>query len=481
MKTIKWISLVMVMWMFSACHDADYYNINPNEPSQTTPSLLLTSACLDVFYSDLLSTAYASRYLTYYERPNENINYSWILGNFSEFRALRQVKDMEDIATKSNDKNYIGLAKFFRAILFSRLTERYGDIPYSQSMKAKEGIDKPKYDTQEEVYIGILAELEEANTLLSTNNGAIGGDVIYKGDIMKWKRAVNAFTLRTLIHLSKKENNTNLNIKQRFAKIVGDAATYPLMRDNSDNTQLTFNKDLPSNYYPLFNNNSASSLVSIEKGFADMLIARRDPRLFSIAEPIKDKAPNVYENYAGVNAGDLISIQLNTSTTASPLHRRYLTNEVAEPMVYLSFSEQEFNIAEAIQRGWITGPGTAQGRYNAAVRLSMQFYGIGGVAIEGYLGRPNVKFNAAEGLRLIAEQKYLAMFFQGGWEPFYEQRRTGIPIFNVGPNTLNGGKIPKRWALPQSEIDYNSENLKAALSRQFNGEDDVNGIMWLLQ
>ena len=67
-----------------------------------------------------------------------------------------------------------------------------------------------------------------------------------------------------------------------------------------------------------------------------------------------------------------------------------------------------------------------------------------------------------------------------GWEAFFEQRRTGIPTFDIGPGTLNNG-IPKRWMYPDRELTDNSANLTAAIQRQFNGVDDINATMWLLQ
>ena len=81
----------------------------------------------------------------------------------------------------------------------------------------------------------------------------------------------------------------------------------------------------------------------------------------------------------------------------------------------------------------------------------------------------------------INTQKYLSFFLNSGWESFYNQRRTGIPAFVVGPSTQNGGQIPKSWMYPQDELDNNFENVAEAINRQYAGNDDVNGVMWLLK
>jgi hypothetical protein len=485
LTTMKQISnLVFIAVAFTAltsCHDQDYYQVNPNAPSTATPALLLTGICVDVFNNWPAEPAYAARHLTYYERPNDAVNYGWFTAGFGGYSTLRQIKKMDELAAASGEKNYQGLAKFFRAVIFSQMTEIFGDIPYSQAMKGDEGIDEPVYDKQEDVYVGLLNELEEANTLLDDANGPIAGDIIYGGKASQWKKAVNAFRLRLLIHLSKKENNARLNIKQQFQNILDQRVKYPLMLSNADNAQLVFNTSAPDNYYPTFNNLSLASLVSLEKGLVKLLKERQDPRLFRFGDPIQGTTPNDFNNYEGVDAGLIISDQQNAAVNASKIHRRYVNDEVNEPLILIGFAEQEFLIAEAIARGWAIDPVSAASHYNAGVRSSMQFYGIGAITIENYLNKPLVKFDPNKYLEQIITQKYIAFFMQSGWEPFYEQRRTGIPTFSLGPATLNGGKIPKRWQYPRAEYDNNSTNVQAAVQSQYGGDDDVNGVMWLLQ
>ncbi len=481
MKQHFTILFLATLLTLPSCHDQDYYQVNPNAPSTATPALLLTGICTDVFNNDPTGPAFAARHLTYYERPNDAVNYGWATNSFGGYGTLRQVKKMDELATASGEQNFRGLAKFFRAVVFSRLTETFGDIPYSQAMKGEEGIDEPVYDAQEDVYVGILNELEEANALLDDANGTIAGDIIYGGKASQWKKAVNAYRLRLLIHLSKHEDNAKLHIKQQFQTILADPAKYPLLASNADNAQITFNISATDNYYPTFNGNSVSSLVSLEKGLATLLKDRQDPRLFSFGDPISGTAANDFNNYDGVDAGLIISDQQNAAPMASKINRRFVNDEVNEPLILIGYPEQEFLISEAISRGWVTGPGTASGHYNAGVRASMQFYGIGVGAIEGYLNKPLVKFDPANYLELIITQKYIAMFMQSGWEPFYEQRRTGIPTFSVGPATLNNGQIPKRWKYPQDEYDNNGVNVEAAVASQYPGGDDVNGVMWLLE
>jgi hypothetical protein len=433
------------------------------------------------FYYDNTSAAFSSRHLTYYERGNSSVDYSWNSGSFDNYNIMRQVMQMDSLAQTIRTTTILGLTKFFRALLFSQMTEVFGDIPYSQSLEAVSGVFKPGYDSQESVYKGILQELEEANDLLDDTKGKIGGDIIYDGVASQWKKLVNAFKLRLLIHLSKKESDANLDIKAQFQNIISNPAKYPLFTGIVDNAQLIFNASAPNNYYPDFGYLSLATAVSMEKGFVKILKDRKDPRLFEFAEPISGLAANDFNNYEGVDAGLTVSDQQTASSDASRIKARYHDDKINEPWVLIGYPEQELLIAEAISRQWITGAGTAEEHYNNGITASMNFYGIGTSDIANYIAQPNVAFNPGDALSLIAYQKYIALFMNGGWEPFVEQRRTGIPTFSVGPGTANNQQVPKRWLYPQSEYDYNSGNLSTSLQSQYGGNDNVNSLMWLIQ
>lgn len=479
-KIINLVAIAVALTVvFPACKKHEYYQENPNSPSIATPALLLSDICENTFAVWPMDAAYASRHMTYYERPNVYVNYNWGTGTFDAYDILRQVEDMNRLAIEADNKNYQGVAKFFRAYHFSRLTETFGDVPYSDALKALDANTKPRYDKQEDIYRGVLGELEEANNLMDPANGEVLGDIIYNGDVLKWKKLANAYKLRLLIHLSKKADNSTLNVKEQFQAIVGDPIKYPLMESMDDNAQIVYNTSATDNYYPLFQNNSVPSLAALEKGFVKILKDRQDPRLFRIAEPVTDQPANVFTSYEGVDAGLTVSEQNNASPTASKIARRYINDEINEPMVLLSYAEQEFLIAEAIARTWITGD--AQSHYNNGITTSMKFYGIDDVEIAAYLTQPLVVYNPANAIEMIITQKYISFFLNSQWEPFFEYHRTGFPAFSTGPGTENGGQVPKRFLYPADEFNFNSENVTAAVQSQYGGTDDINGVMWVLQ
>jgi hypothetical protein len=111
----------------------------------------------------------------------------------------------------------------------------------------------------------------------------------------------------------------------------------------------------------------------------------------------------------------------------------------------------------------------------------MAFYGITGAAVDTYLAGDEVAYDPANGLEMILTQKYMSMFLNSGWEPFFNQRRTQVPAFDVDQRTvLNDGQVPKRWMYPQKELTSNRDNLTEAVERQFGGNDTIDQEMWLI-
>jgi len=161
------------------------------------------------------------------------------------------------------------------------------------------------------------------------------------------------------------------------------------------------------------------------------------------------------------------------------------------------------NIAEAINRGWITG--TADTWYQKGVKAMFSFYGIvdgantvsflKGTApgdyvnytvnfsFTNYFNQASVKYagDNATGLTQILTQRYLTLARNSGLEGYYQWRRTGVPVFSTGPGTGNSNVIPLRYQYPSSEIATNKDNYTAAVASQYGGKDDINAQMWIIK
>jgi hypothetical protein len=188
---------------------------------------------------------------------------------------------------------------------------------------------------------------------------------------------------------------------------------------------------------------------------------------------------------------------------------RYFRTLVGEPTIQIGYPELCFNIAEGINRGWLS-TGNAESWYTAGIQASMAsyslptsgtytayFYRPGStdvtntanydtysvpVSYSSYYAQSSVKYaGGSTGLTQILQQKYLALFRHSGLEAYFNYRRTGVPTFTTGPGTGNGGRIATRFQYPLSERTANTTNYQAALASQYGGNDDINGVMYLLK
>jgi hypothetical protein len=534
MKT-KLIALGFLLALAGCNARFEELQLNPNvagENSVVPPSYLLDRVLFEVYNGGGVTDG---RPGNVYEGPWEQLmrwnqftagnNNNYGGSNFYAWAAsatpYNQIKNLDRMVQQAerasgNPRNaYAALAKFLRAYTYLWYTQRVGDIPMSEAGQGLANLT-PKFDAQKDVYAACLKLLDEANadltallpTLTSATN--IEGDIFYNNDLRLWQRAINSYTLRVLVSLSKRADDTpELGIKQKFAEIVGNPTKYPLMRTNADNLQFRFNAQY--NQYPTFYIALYADQLNVSKTYLELTTAAQDPRTFIAATPAPaelraGKTISDFGAYIGADNAKSQSVLVSDATAGKysfANYLRYINQGVIlnppEPYTLLGYPELCFNIAEGINRGWATGD--AASFYNAGIRASLAFYNLADgtvLPVGDAFGRPygNVtvsvsnflshartvyKGNTAEGLTQILQQKYVAMFQNSGWEAFYNQRRTGVPVFAEGVGTNAAGRIPKRWRYPAEERNNNPANTDQAIQRQYGGNDDLYGLMWLLK
>ena len=488
----KILVLLFVIGMAS-CQDLEEMNINPNLPTETHPQLLLTKVEWDVF-REYRGTGplYALKMLVQTDGENANQYYKWDRGSYGPYAVMRDISKMMEEAERINDPTYVALGKFFRAYYFYHLTLSFGDIPYSAALKgeAEEGYT-PEYDDQEAVFKGILQELAEANEVLASQNKIIVGDIIYNGNILSWRKLINAFRLKVYITLSEKQSSSDID----FGSFRSIYQNEPLMEGVSDNASLEF-LDQQGNRYPDFNSSGFSSGMYMDSTFIQRLQEREDPRLFIYSTQTRSarEAGKAINDFSAYEGGDPAAPYgtVNEKATVGKVSRvndRYHRDPVNEPYVLLGYSEQQLILAEAAVRGWIEA--NAEDLYESAVMASFKFYEtnangyedyVSESAARDYLAKPINGFSQAlsdeEKIQRIIMQKYLQSFFQMGWTSFFDHHRTGYPSFRRPA----GVQIPFRWIYPQSEYNYNSSNVTEAISRQFGaGNDQIDEKTWWLE
>lgn len=487
------VLLLLLLAFISSCQKLSFINENQNDATTTIPELLLPkvqwTAFLDSTGNDAL---YALRMLVQTDGENAGQIYNWQRGSFLAYEKLRNVQKMEEIADQLGQKEYSALAKFFKAHYFYQLTLTFGDIPFSEALKGEtDSIYAPRYDSQEKVFQGILVLLKDADMLLQENTKPINGDIIFQGDLFKWRRLINAYRLKVLLSLSAKTTNETLQIIPEFKAI---AAAGQLMQSNADDAQLVFLNQL-GNRYPSFNASRYGSGMYMDSTYIRRLQDRQDPRLFAVATQtrVAKEEGKAIDDFTAYEGGDPIKpyAQVNDKAIEGKLSKvleRYHQDPVNEPFVLMGYAEQQFILAEAAVRGWI--PGDAKEYYTQGVLSSFAFYEAHAKGLapfltrekaELYLQNPLVAFSNAlpekDQLTKILMQKYLRSFHQGGWNAYFDYLRTGMPEFR----TIQGTKTAYRWMYPNEEYNLNATHVAAAIQAQFSGSDQISNKTWWLK
>jgi hypothetical protein len=509
MKNFKYLFLaVFTLTVASSCSKFDALNTNPDVPTTVTSEMLATQVLKNTYRfwnpnpTDWSTAQLWSKHCAILQtnpNPYQYFYSYWPYGGFGWYQNLTNLKRMVELSKGTPfESSFQGLALYLKAYYGYSMTLDMGDIPYSEAGKAEEGITHPKYDKQSDVFVEVLADLKaaEADFAAGTN---FGGDIMFGGDVTKWRKLCNAMQLKVLQTISKK---ITADQKARFAAIV---AANNLMTDNSDNFQLVYS-DNPNSSHPFWSGESMRIYVGVSKLVVDALRNLNDRRLFYFAEPAQylingGKLENDFTAYEGAPT-ELSADQLALNNQAgkySLINKRYVAVKAGDPMLQFTYSEQCFIIAEAIEEGWVSG--NAKDYYENGVKAILEYYmtlpsaatGTHGMAIDqNYIDNyfTGAAAYATAGTKVEREQqiwmqRYLIDFFQGNSNSYRNFLRTGYPNFPLDPATsMNPDDktvFPKRWKYPTDEQVKNPVNYNNAINDQFGGYDGINKVPWWLQ
>ena len=484
-KLLVSLAVTAVLSVTSCTKDFDDLNTNPNSPTQIGAQYLLPSgieSSIDRYWGgrtrfERLNIDAAELYVQHFTRniySNEGDNFTvspaLVANNWKSFYNDALLNFQRIIIQSGPDgiktnANYEGVALVMRSWVFSLLTDMYGPIPYTEALAgtAEAPIYKPAYDPMEKVYAGLLNDLKMANEKLTVGGPAISGDILYNGDILKWKKFANSLRLRLANRQAAKKPAES---KAIMAEILGDAAKYPIFTSNADNAALQTTSVLPSN------NEWNQVMVqdgrtdwNISSTLADKLNDLGDTRITVYANPNKDG------KYQGHPNGLPDAIATGYLATSSTIGSYFV--KVNAPEVIMTFSELNLILAEAALDGDISGD--AKAYFEKGVTASFAQYG---------LAVPSDYFTkvGAVSREKVLEQKWIALFGQGV-EAWIEKRRTGFPKFPAFDSRAvldNNGILPTRFPYPNSEYSLNQENVEAAVGL-IGGTNDMKAKLWWVE
>jgi len=495
----KTLILLAIVVTFGSCDKGfEELNVNPTKPTQLDPSTKLTYIQLYTAGSSYASYLFwnvihlmqnvqhlnETNYGTIFLYQTNNTH--WLFEE--QFKTtVKNIADLEAQLETSEEPTAatdLAIARIQRVLIFSRITDVYGDIPYSEAGKGfLEGIRFPKYDKQSDIYADMLATLESSAATLSSGGASSYGsaDLFYGGDVVKWRKFANSLMLRLAMRMVKVDNAG----AQAWAT---KAISGGVMTSNDDIAYVQYENsanDGGPNVNPLTKcfTSRAVNQNKISKTLMDFMKDRNDPRVsvlcsttdgdtdpaLQFGQDINDATQSSANSKPNVN---IFGGQLNDGSTIIIYDA---------PFFYQTYAEVEYMLAEAAERWGLAG-GDVETHYSAGVTAAMEYLSLYGHGVEitptqisDYLtANP---FDPAQALKMINEQYWVATF-GNGLETFSNWKRSGYPVL-VPANAADvytGGEIPRRLNYPGSEKLNNPDNVQEAINRQ--GGDLLTTRMW---
>lgn len=483
------ISLLVLSTVSVSCtKNFEKLNTDPNRPKEITPGVILGQMQYRIVNTSMQAGRNFTHELMQVDAPRSSTGgggrHRYIInpgdGVWSSFYSyLTDIQDIYAIADRLKENNYKAIALIYKSWAYSILTDLYGDIPYSQAIKASEGNFQASFDKQKDIYVQLLKDLDTANAIFDdTRSLTYGGDLVYNANVLtggknpgiqKWKKFANSLKLRLLLRISKR--NGELNINDQISAILNDPIKYPVFSMNADEAIFRYPGTFPY-FNPYYNARPSDwrdgnyfTLFFINKMNADY-----DPRRAAWMTTVVVNGANVYQ---GIQSGYPASLEYAVGKNSSYSEALKTLPQLG---VMMTYAEVEFIKAELALKGYNTGK-TARQHYENGIAASMVQWGT--ALPTGYLQQAGVVYNTSatteQQLEQIMVQKYYSYFFVD-YQSWFEKRRTGYPVLPRGTGIPAENKFPSRVPYPTYLQSLNAQNLAAAKASM--GGDDSNIKVW---
>jgi hypothetical protein len=500
MKKIFSISILALFLVVITSCEKNFDEINTSKTGATNidPAFILNNAIIN---SSIVTLIYEIGIVQQIISPNSGVltganynqdNRATTDDNWSNYyRGV--IKNTKDIIKQLKDNpdrsNLTNMARILQAHAFMVITDTYGDVPYAEG---GEGYTNqtffPKYEKQQDIYPKIIAELTEATAALSASKTIETADVLYGGDIAKWKKFGYSLLLRAGMRLCTAD-------AAKAQATVSAAFSGGVITNNADNALIRHDANYRNPISVTLNSTEAANYY-LTKPFVDAMKSTNDPRLVSIAvrykgaksgsDHVAAKASTVAADQIGIPMGK-DNATAAVAATADGLVSFYEYSQadrnriakLSSPMFLVSASQTLLLLAEARFRGWIT-TGTAAQYFSDGIAAHMNQMAsfdatcaVSAADRDTYVAANPLK--AGTELAQINTQYWISSFLNGP-EAFANFRRSNFPA--LAPNPYPGKEVDwiNRLTYPNSEISVNKANLDIAVSWQ--GPDNLATKVW---
>ncbi|MFC3415242.1 SusD/RagB family nutrient-binding outer membrane lipoprotein [Algoriphagus hitonicola] len=499
---------------FASCSESELLDLNIDQNSATDidMSYLFSRATLAIggeYENTRIAMLYASTMVQqtastagYFsgDKYFYNAQYS---GAYMQTHYTGVVRLLTHVITRTDgdpaQANLNAAATVLRVFDLHRMTDIYGDIPYFQAGRGLEGEENwfPAYDSQEEIYTAMIADLRAARDRFSESANSLGAqDFLYGGDISKWRKFTNALLMRIAMRMSNVDPTTAQQVFTEANSSGAFTSNEDIAFIQYDSGPQGVNRNGLNDGY--WNTYKYSRDCKISATMMDWMNANNDPRKMILTGGVGDPEnastwitdpdaqigmPN---GYTSTNIGEVVPegtldgfsiVQRNFSM----LNLKYLDWE--DPYYLISYAEVELMRAEAAVKGWISSDAETHFSNGVAAAINSWVYFDADFTVDAqetaaYIaGRGFGSASNEDKLRLIGEE-YWAANFLNAIEAWSNWRRTGYPELapTEDPNAFEGNFIPRRLRYWENEIGSNPENYQAAVSRM--GGDSFATRMW---
>ena len=497
MKMMKNIVAVVVCSLLIGCTPGfEDLQKSPNMPErwEIAPITLLQEILYQASYdmlghtltinSELMQYSVNSNVSRYIIGANTN-NSLWdgyydILQDCDHMIQLAQLSDKSDVNLQA-----IGLT--MKALIMSIITDIFGDVPCSEACKSRpwlpreaisldqlcyETIAIPEYDTQKEIYEQIFSWLDEANTLYKPKQDlqTPERDLLYEGDIAKWKKFTNSLYVRLLMRCSNR--NVELAVGDKLNAIVSDPATYPVFESNDDSAVFYYSEEVP--FINRYAEVTTLNTKYCAKAIIDQMYQTYDPRTSCYFTKRGDQWNGVESGNVVTSTGKTGIAKLNKTSLAS----------YTSPYAFMKYDELCLLMSEAAKRGLIMGGDELSKEYYEKGVTASVYYWFD-IASKDKAETEAEKFLSGRGayentISQILTQQWVTNFWVG-FESWCTYRRTGYPRLEIGKAVENDGFLPKRFNYATNSLTTNGTNAQKAIDRMFEeyGKGDtMNTPLW---
>ncbi|MCH7403004.1 SusD/RagB family nutrient-binding outer membrane lipoprotein [Belliella kenyensis] len=460
---MKYISNYLIgLFLFSlgiiSCTEGfEEMNSDPNNPTMVPAENLLTQAefsLSNLMWSRALNfdfgmlmvqqfsqSEYAERSRYNFNPGNfDNIWNTFYAGGMNDLQAAMRITEANENLTTAQRNNRIAILELLRIWSFQNITDIWVNVPYSQTFNPAE-FPNPRYDKQQDVYAGLLSEIDAALSKITVGTSSFTtGDIYYAGDMAKWQKFGNSLKVRIGMRIA--------DVDEASARrLVSEGFAAGVISSYEEGFHFPFQSDQRI-ANPFFVDNTIGNRddFTLSDVLVGIMSERNDPRIPSFGNP------NVSGQFVGLpyglTDGETFSLQGTASRPSTRLR------SATAPAHLLTHAEMKFFEAEAIARGFISG--NAAEAYNAGIAASMRQWGITDQqAINNYLALPINAYNADNWKNSIGIQKWIALY-GNGIEAWSEWRRLDYPQLTV-PAAAVRTSIPVRALYPAVELGNNPD------------------------